>query len=105
MNKLEQCGVMALWDCDKYVAAKSLYDNGEDFIQDAIRDYDLLYDFNNSEEDAFRQLLPTLKTAYMMHRCTYHPYNDLNDWWELVEKSGRGRVPVWLIDCDEVKEK
>jgi len=106
MGKLANAGVMKLWNGNLYVGAKSKYQNIEEFVEDAVSEYDILYDSGFTRLEVIDMIFPHVVTGWMAHRATPCPEDEAwdGDWWEYLTTPGRGRSPVWCFDLDKLKD-
>jgi len=106
MGMLAEIGVMHLWNGEKYVGAKSKYQTIEDFVEEAVTNYDILYDLGFTKQEVIDMICPHVITGYMAHRACPCPEDDMwdGDWWEYLSTPGKGRSPVWCFDLDNLKD-
>jgi len=106
MSTLAEAGPMKLWNGNLYVGAKAKYPTIEDFVEDAVTEYDILYDSGYSRQEVIDMVHPLVITGYMAHRACACPEDEAwdGDWWEYFSHPGKGRSPVWCFDLDKMKD-
>jgi hypothetical protein len=105
MSKLAEIGILWLDDSQIYVADKKLFDSADNFLKAVFAHIKSLID-NYSENECgwckmpnFNKYINRVTTSWVVHRIN----SDWHDkpFWENVEESGQGHVPVWYIDFEE----
>ena len=96
-------------DCDLFVGKQSEYPTATAFLKDAFKEDagDEVQEQNGwSEAETFEKLLPFVENnGYIVHRVGECPSDpDLDDWWEFVDRPGRGHIKVWTLDIEKVEK-
>jgi hypothetical protein len=102
MAKLRDEGIIWIDDSEIYVAAKSLFVTGEEFLRAVIAHISGLV-AAHSEDEAGWWIVPNydeyknkVTTSHMVHRIN-SDWHD-NPFWELCDEPEHGATEVWFID-------
>lgn len=106
MGTLKEAGIIWIDESETYVADKTLFETAEAFLGAVISHIKHLVD-NYSEEEcgwyvvpSLEKFLPRVCTSWMVHRINSEWHD--SPFWELIEESGRGHRPIWLIDFEDI---
>ena len=95
-------------ECDIYVANKKCFQTAEEFVKGAMKEdagWDLQNEYHLTEKEVFEKLLPFVcGDKYIRYNVGYNFYAEDFGTWEFVNKTGRGHVPVWSLDMEEVEK-
>ena len=104
MNKLAEQEIIWLSDSEVYVADKKLFATANDFLEAVLAHIkQLKNDFSEQEcgwfeVPSFGEYIGRVTTSWMVHRINSE-WHDA-PFWENVEESGRGHIPVWYVDFE-----
>jgi len=106
MSSLVEAGIMHLWDGALYVGSKKKYTTIEEFVENAVAEYDILYDAGFEKEEVVNMICRYVITGFMAHRACPCPEDEAwdGDWWEYYHVPARGRSPVWCFDLDKLRD-
>lgn len=109
MGKFKDYGIMHFKiECDLFVAHKDLFVDASSFLMEAIHKEDCGIDIaiknGWDKTQVFNAFIPSVKNdGYVVSRIGYWFYSESNEpHYEFVKTKGRGHIPVWYIDMDEV---
>jgi hypothetical protein len=96
-------------ECDIWVANKKLFKTAEEFLNEGIQREDVGWELQNdnkwSLKEVFEKLLPFVHgDKYIRYNVAYNFYAEDAGTWEFTPKAGRGHVPVWTLDMEEVEK-
>lgn len=106
MGTLKEAGIIWIDDSETYVADKTLFETAEAFFKAVMAHIKRLLDSYSEEECGWCKMpdydkyLPGVTMSYMVHRVNSEWHD--SPFWELIEESGRGHRPVWLIDFEDI---
>lgn len=99
--KLAKLGIIWIQDSQIYVADKSLYKTGAEFLEAVIAHIQESVRFGNEEEcgwfivPSFAEYQHKVGKSWMTHRI------NTEFLWELKGEPGRGHREVWYIDFEK----